>query len=306
MVLIISSKEDYSTSSVIKWLIKLNVEFIRLNENDIIEILNLTRQNFVFVYNHKTYSLNDFNSIWYRRGWLNFKMINDLKYLKDENNEIKNYIYKLLSDKRHINTFFNAHINKLFVLSYNKFKFIQLPEYCVTQSKEIALEFFHQNDGKIISKPVYVPYKTSTDESLYMAYTAKIRQEDFEGLSEHFVPTFFQKYVNKKFEIRTFYLDSKFYSMCIFSQSNTRTEVDFRNYDNVKPNRVSPFKLPDHIENELIDFLNKFRLDCASLDIIYDGKEFYLLDVNPVGQFGMVSRPCNYSLERKIAEFLIK
>lgn len=46
-------------------------------------------------------------------------------------------------------------------------------------------------------------------------------------------------------------------------------------------------------------------LNCGSIDMILgnDGL-YYFLEVNPVGQFGMVSGPCNYYLERKIANFL--
>lgn len=46
-------------------------------------------------------------------------------------------------------------------------------------------------------------------------------------------------------------------------------------------------------------------LDTGSLDFVYSSdKKFYFLEVNPVGQFGMVSRPCNYNLELKVAQFL--
>jgi hypothetical protein len=33
---------------------------------------------------------------------------------------------------------------------------------------------------------------------------------------------------------------------------------------------------------------------------------YYFLEVNPEGQLGMVSLPCNYYLEKKIAKELIK
>jgi hypothetical protein len=33
--------------------------------------------------------------------------------------------------------------------------------------------------------------------------------------------------------------------------------------------------------------------------------EYVFLEVNPIGQFGMVSAPCNYNLEKKIAQYLI-
>ena len=52
--------------------------------------------------------------------------------------------------------------------------------------------------------------------------------------------------------------------------------------------------------------MNKLDLISGSLDFILDIEgDFVFLEVNPVGQFGMVDFPCNYGLHRKIAEYLI-
>ncbi len=52
--------------------------------------------------------------------------------------------------------------------------------------------------------------------------------------------------------------------------------------------------------------MDKLDLNCGSIDMIVNTKnEFIFLEVNPVGQFGMVSEPCNYFLEKKVAEFLL-
>jgi len=47
-------------------------------------------------------------------------------------------------------------------------------------------------------------------------------------------------------------------------------------------------------------------LNCASIDLIKstNGK-YYFLEINPVGQFGMVDFPCNYGLHKIVAEELI-
>ena len=49
------------------------------------------------------------------------------------------------------------------------------------------------------------------------------------------------------------------------------------------------------------------ELETGSLDLLVtpDGREVFL-EVNPVGQLGMVSHPCNYQLERKIAQLLLR
>jgi D-alanine-D-alanine ligase-like ATP-grasp enzyme len=48
--------------------------------------------------------------------------------------------------------------------------------------------------------------------------------------------------------------------------------------------------------------MQKLKLNTGSIDMIYtNDSKFIFLEVNPVGQFGMVSKPCNYNLEKKIA-----
>jgi D-alanine-D-alanine ligase-like ATP-grasp enzyme len=52
--------------------------------------------------------------------------------------------------------------------------------------------------------------------------------------------------------------------------------------------------------------MQKADLNCGSLDLIKskDGR-YVFLEVNPSGQFGMVSYPCNYYLEEEVAKSLI-
>jgi hypothetical protein len=46
-------------------------------------------------------------------------------------------------------------------------------------------------------------------------------------------------------------------------------------------------------------------LDTGSIDLICTSSgRIVFLEVNPVGQFGMVSKPCNYKLEHRLAEHL--
>jgi glutathione synthase/RimK-type ligase-like ATP-grasp enzyme len=51
----------------------------------------------------------------------------------------------------------------------------------------------------------------------------------------------------------------------------------------------------------------QLELTTASIDLIVDLNENYVfLEVNPDGQFGMISYPCNYYLEKEIANQLTK
>jgi pyruvate carboxylase len=67
-----------------------------------------------------------------------------------------------------------------------------------------------------------------------------------------------------------------------------------------------PYKLPDNVEEMILKLMKKMGYNSGSVDFIVD-KQFnhYFLEVNPVGQFGMVSYPCNYFIEKEIAKDLM-
>lgn len=93
--------------------------------------------------------------------------------------------------------------------------------------------------------------------------------------------------------------------MAIHSQLDAKTNVDFRNYNFEKPNRTIPYDLPKGIKNKIDKLMKELKLNCGSLDMILDlENNYYFIEVNPVGQFGMVSNPCNYYLHKQIAEYL--
>jgi ATP-GRASP peptide maturase of grasp-with-spasm system len=303
-VLIISRNDDHSTSEVIKWLIYYKKKFIRINENDSIKIIRLDSENFIFLFKGVVYDINEFSSIWYRRSDISFDINFSSKYLEEELKYLKKYIHYHFGKRKSLNNFLRSDISKLDLYEHEKIlSIIKLPKFLVTQSKS-ELKKFIEIEAIIISKPIFIPFFFN-NEKTYASYTSKIENSMIKKMSTTFVPTLFQKIVSKKYEIRSFYINEKFYSMVIFSQKNNQTKIDFRNYDDELPNRTSPFKLPDEIESELREYFKCFKLESASFDIILDKDNIYtLIDVNPIGQFGMVSEPCNYYLEKKIALFL--
>ena len=139
------------------------------------------------------------------------------------------------------------------------------------------------------------------------SYTRELDEELIKSQDEYFFPSLIQEKIDKEFEIRSFYLEGNIYSMAIFSQNDTQTQTDFRHYNSQRPNRTIPYILPEIIQKKIALLMNKLNLICGSLDLIKskDGN-YVFLEVNPNGQFGMISKPCNYQLEKKIANFLIK
>ena len=53
--------------------------------------------------------------------------------------------------------------------------------------------------------------------------------------------------------------------------------------------------------------MDTLKLSTGSIDLVVDINDvYYFLEVNPVGQFGMVSSPCNYNIEKKLVNTLLR
>lgn len=210
-------------------------------------------------------------------------------------NEIKNKSLNIPSDN---------YLNKLIVLREAVELKINVPKTLVTNSKKELLSFYSAHK-KLITKNMSPGVFITEQNKVLSTITERVSLEDITPLPERFAYSLFQEEIKKLFELRIFFIEDNFYASAIFSQNDKKTEVDFRNYNFEKPNRTPPFKLPRSIEKKLNKLMKKIKLNSGSIDLIYssDGN-YYFLEVNPIGQFYQVSNPCNYYLEKKIAEFL--
>jgi ATP-GRASP peptide maturase of grasp-with-spasm system len=303
---------------VIDWLYYLKKAFFVVNENDTCQVVKLTIDgNFVIKIKDTLLSSKDIDSVWYRRGALRVPEINIdaeteslqmTQYFKHfyykENTRIIDFINRKLSRIKNINNQLYANVDKLMVLETAAQIGLSIPESLITSEKKILCSFI-QIHGSVITKPATECFCFHDDKCSFNTYTEIITEDFLASLPETFPTSFFQCNIHKRFEIRTFYLHGICYSMAIFSQNNPKTMIDFRHYDEVKPNRRVPFKLPTSIEKKVNQLMQTLKLTSGSLDFIYGtDKMFYFLEVNPIGQFGMTSYPCNYSLEKIIAEYL--
>lgn len=324
MLLILSEKGDLSTNDVIDWLYHLKVPFIRLNSDET-EGVSINAENFsdglsckIVTKNH-TFYLNEIIGYWYRRGGLPFfkipvKSIDEAfdenvrgkvkEYLNNEAHTLYAFLHRYLDQiPGKIGSSESAGVNKLIVLDTAKKIGLKTPNWSVLMEKEDAVHFIEKHGGEVITKGIWESLIVSTDDSGYSTYTEQVGYDSFDDIKSTFFPSLLQNKIQKKYEVRVFFLLDSFWSMAIFSQNDPQTTVDFRKYNDDKPNRNIPFQLPKEIEEKLIKLMRQLKLETGSIDLIVDeNDDFIFLEVNPVGQFGMTSSPCNYSLEKKIAQ----
>lgn len=315
--LIITNKYDQSTCDVIDWLRYYNKEHIVLIDETEYSLVKIDMNgSYTLKVNDCILNSNEISSIWFRRGGLHLEPIEIIEssdesisasfchYYNIASEVLDGFIQNSFLRQKSINNQKYQSINKLEAIRTAKEHGIKVPETIVTTKKSVLKDFICKYKN-VITKDLTDGIGFRTNDWHIYAYTEILTSNLYNSLTNDFAPSLFQELIDKKFEIRSFFLHDTFYSMAIFSQSNAQTRVDYRHYDRDTPNRRIPFKMPKDIENKLKSVLLQLNLNSASIDLIYSTqKEFVFLEINPIGQFGMVSYPCNYQIEKLIAEYL--
>ena len=331
MILIFTIEHDISTSDVIKWLDYFGEEVIRMNADDNLHKFQEINSEGIFFKNtltNKVFNLLDAKACWWRRRGISKSCFTNLKnedvlisgefdltslingknnLLDKESDDLIDFIYYQVYNNCKINIgkpIFN--LNKLIVNEVAKKCELKIPSFKIVNNNNQIVSF-KENKSGLISKAISNGIYNTIDNHRFYSYTELI-EDELVNIDDNssFFPSLIMEKIEKKSEIRTFYLDGHFYSMVIFSQASNQTKVDFRKYNTQKPNKTEPYKIPKSIENKLEKLFNELKLNCGSIDLIVDTNGDYIfLEINPVGQYGMVSEPCNYNLDKKIAKYLI-
>jgi ATP-GRASP peptide maturase of grasp-with-spasm system len=322
MILILSTDSDYCTKAVMECLIDWNIPVIRLNDNDILrcpmQVYIDGELKFKVRIEGKWLYSDDISVVWFRKfgffyqyeGFEDIKKYFGIDYfykVSAEQRKVLNLITKTLKNRHWLCNYTAIGLNKFDVLQKAESVGLKIPYSIITNHKEDLITDENLKSKKIITKAAGDILAVDLDEEHLLTTLTNDITAYKSILPKAFFPSFIQEKIDKLFELRVFYLDGDFYAMAIFSQGNKQTETDFRNYDREKPNRWLPYQLPNTIANKLDKLMKLIGLNTGSIDLIYSTKKEYIfLEVNPAGQFGMVSSPCNYNLEKKVALFLKK
>lgn len=309
-----------------RWLLHLqdDVVVIRVNHDqpERIEDLRISDESVDFMLDDFEVHLSELTTVWYRKGrhWLcnlflpievpdtpHLKQYLEAK-LKSEEVRLSEYVHTMIEQRaRCVGSSERGDLNKLLVLRAAVACGFKIPRFLVSNSAaSLAREIATASVTKAISDGLYL-FDHSISSRGYFSYTERVVESEVQHLPPRISPSMIQTEIRKKFDIRVFYLDGRCFSMAIFSQSDERTQVDFRRYNDENPNRTVPYRLPANVEGQLRRLFADLRLNTGSVDLVLDESgDYVFLEINPVGQFGMVSAPCNYYLERELARTLIR
>lgn len=302
MLLILTKSNEMTSAKVIRFLENMT-DFTRINDNKHIEVSINDKSDLTLVVDDgRTIEGKRIKRIWYRTGNICSDTTHPNPRIHSinikESSLFKEYLIYLLEHDFDILGAISAEfsLNKLVVLSLAKKLGLKIPASLVTNRRNIRIEkqsCFVKSVGNIISFE-YQNFK-------YFPVYDMLHEDEYCDNSI----SFFQNYIDKEFEVRSFFLYGQIYSMAIFSQSNPETRLDFRNHDRENPNRNVPFTLPTSVSRKINTLMRRLKMNTGSIDLICSKTgEFVFLEINPSGQFEWLSLNCNYYLEKKIAAWL--
>lgn len=226
------------------------------------------------------------------------------EFLTNELRELRQVVVETFAGERGLSTPERTGRSKISVLQLAAAEGLRVPATLVTNDRDELRRFLHEH-GRIVTKPIGNCMSVDLADGNFLMFTSAVDEELVERLPPRFFPSLFQQRVEKAYELRVFILDGRCWSMAMFSQRSEKTSVDFRGDYGSGSSRSVPYRLPAEVEQKLLRTMEAVKLRTGSADLIRtpDG-EYVFLEINPVGQFGMVSAPCNYYLERHVARFL--
>jgi hypothetical protein len=321
MILIIGEHHDVSTDKVCAWLNYYVAKYVRTNTgtNNIDIISNVTfNDNCVhieFNINDKIYDFDDFETIWCRRGYLSFSLPNNnslnllankvttsiSNHLDNEVKTLETFIEYMISLKSRINTFSFYNSNKLIALQTANKVGLNIPQTLICQDSIVLRNFILENKA-CITKNIQDNLSYHDNNYTFGHVTSEIMLKDIQ--TERFFYSLFQNKIEKKYELRIFYLLGDFYVSATISPLMSN-DPDIRSTN--KTNRYLPFCLPKIIKEKLHAFMLKMKLESGSIDVIVDkNNDYWFLEVNPVAQFDFISDYCGKNIESDIFKFLSK
>lgn len=313
-ILLITNKGDITTDFVVKQLTNAKINFYRFNTEDF-----LTKVSLSFDFYKNEFSLLDLEStkkidllqiksVYYRRPLLPNLASNDLTK-GEENfilNEISNYLeglYKILENAFWISPVFAIRQaeSKIYQLQVAKKMGFNISPSLITNNEIIAEKFLEKFES--IIKPIKTGFIEDKGNEKIIFTTLFNDKSELHRIKV--CPTYFQKFIHKKADIRVTVIGNKVFSAQILSQEHEETKIDWRKAERLKL-IYQKIELPKELSKLCVELTKKLGLNFGAIDFVKDELGNYIfLEINPNGQWAWIERQLDYNLSYEVSKLLI-
>jgi glutathione synthase/RimK-type ligase-like ATP-grasp enzyme len=315
-ILLISNKSDLTTDFIVKKLTETCISFYRFNTEELGVSLSLSidfekEKYLLFDKILKVeFDLAEFSSVYYRRPEIPKIEEPDLssgeqEFLRGELLYSLEGIYKLLRKAYWVSPLYSIREaeNKVYQIELAKSLGFIIPPSLITTIPEKAVYFFEKHNQHCVIKPIKSGLIEDTNEPKVI-FTSKLK--DFYQNSSRIesCPTYFQKEIEKKADVRVTVVGDSIFPALIHSQEIVESQTDWRRSE--IPLKYSKIDLPEDIKTKCIQLLQSLNLRFGAIDFILDvDGRFIFLEINPNGQWGWIEKQLEYDISGAIVKLLV-
>lgn len=312
MILCITHSQDFYTIDLFfHHLSSQHIPYFRLNSDRMNHLQKISINEDFFELTDEdgnTINSRDIKAVWHRKSW-KIQVPEELdenyeKIFLNEYGSLRYNLFTLLEDIPWINPYEyerKADANKLYQLKTAQKNHLLIPQTLFSNDEEKITSFFHEYcNGKAIAK-LHGALAKSMDAENFLSTTI-IEEDSLEFISDiAYCPMIFQPYIDKEYELRIVYVDGEFFT----GKINSSGTADWR--INQEHLFWTSYELPVEIRNNLTSMMKEMGLFFGAIDMI-KGKDgnYYFLEVNPQGEWGMLQKDLGFPIAEKIADNLIK
>jgi len=312
MILCITHSQDFYNIDLFSDYLKIkDIPYFRLNSDRLNHLQKISiREDFFELTDESGNRLDSraVKAVWHRKSWgITVPEELDEAYAKiflKEYASLRYNLFTLLEEVPWINPLQAENKidgNKIHQLKLAKKHNLIVPQTLFSNDARKIREFFLQScNGKMIAKLHGVISKSMGGENLLSTHI--IDADSLEYIDDiEYCPMIFQPYIEKEYELRIVYLEGEFFTGKINNSEHTDWRIAQGDYF------WSGYALPETIKASLTTMMKEMGLYMGAIDMIKskDGN-YYFLEVNPQGEWGMLQKELGFPIAEKIADNLIK
>ena len=319
-ILILSSKVDIATDHVILKLEERFANFYRINTEDFplnvassVRIENCSPES--WRWNTRSIDFSNVRAVWFRRHRLpqmpDVLDGGDQEYcLREADWFVKGLIYHMASIPQRIgwmNHPARAQFaeSKIYQLAMAKEVGFQLPTTLVSNDPIEVRNFFRDQKGRMIAKPLRLGYFDRGDRQTCV-FTSLIKESDLQDDDQiRIAPVIYQKHIDKLFDVRVTIVGGKIFAAAIDSQKIPSAVVDWRQSETAELPHLR-HDLPPSVEELCISYMNALGLSFGAIDLILtpDGN-YVFLEINSSGQWVWIEDRLELPISEAISDWLL-
>jgi len=319
VILVLTNSEDGEHSSIVieklekkgEEVFRFDVDKITRKEAKIYFSADPTQFNFVIECSGRKLNFQNVKSVWYRRpNKFDFEITDPIQrqFAEKELSAFLDGLWLSVEGAFWLNDFRNLEIarSKILQLKIAREIGFNIPRTIVTNDPMAVRELFAECDDGVIFKTLKQSFIKKSGKGFNIP-TTLLNGHHFNKLNLiEGLPSLFQEYIDKQYELRITIVGNEIFPVLIDSQNNSLTVVDWRRPEVIDKIKYVPVCLPDNISSFCFLLMERLGLYFGAIDLVVNKKgRYFFLEINPNGQWYWLEHLCGIGVSDAIANALI-